>query len=288
MSCRSCFFLLFCGGLLLAAVPGFAQGSVWGTGAVAKKAGKGMSDGKKKLKDYKKQLQDWGLENNYTHQLLVGGKVNTNGWSGSMQYFTRQRKTASSLWQVSFSEIKHDKQIKETGTANAFPQLGNNSSFVFGKINNLYALQLGWGREHVLLPGVLDGDISVSFRYDGGFSLAMLKPYYLKLVYTDANGIPYLEQQKYSAANSDRFLNSGAILGASTWSKGLDEIDYVPGAYLEACVAIQPGKTKGFIEVVTLGANAAFYTKNLPVMADQKAYPWQASLFAGLGLGKRW
>jgi len=282
------FCLFTCCLLFLGIVGLHAQGSVWGTGAVTKKAGKGISDSKKKLKDYKKQLQEWGMDNNYTHELLLGGKVNSNGWSGAVQYLTKQDKKTNTLWQFSFSEIKHDKQIKITGTSNANPQLGNNGPFIFGKINNLYALQLGWGKEKILLPGLLDGDISVSLRYNGGFSLAMLKPYYLKLVYTDANNVTYLEQQKYSESNSEKFLNSGSILGASTWSKGLDEIDYVPGAYIESCVVIQPGKNKSFIEVVTLGINAAFYAKDLPIMADQKAYPYQASLFAGIGLGKRW
>ena len=100
--------------------------------------------------------------------------------------------------------------------------------------------------------------------------------------------LPYLSVQKYSSANSERFLNTGAILGASGFSKGLGDMIYVPGAYLETCFVITPGKKKAFIEAVTLGANGAFYARPLPIMADQKAYPYQASLFAGLAIGKRW
>jgi hypothetical protein len=56
---------------------------------------------------------------------------------------------------------------------------------VFGKINNLYTLQIGCSKEQLLLPGVVEGNLSVSFRYGGGFCLALLKPYYLKVVKTD-------------------------------------------------------------------------------------------------------
>jgi hypothetical protein len=70
--------------------------------------------------------------------------------------------------------------------------------------------------------------------------------------------------------------------------KGLGEITYVPGAYFQAAFAVTPGKNKSFVQVVTVGINAALYSETLPIMADQKAYPCEIALFAGLGIGKRW
>jgi len=63
---------------------------------------------------------------------------------------------------------------------------------------------------------------------------------------------------------------------------------YVLGAYLKTCFVITPRKKKAFIEAVTLGANGAFYSRSLPIMADLKACPYQASLSAGMALRKRW
>lgn len=277
--------------LLLAAFPSVlnAQNSVWNNSKGS--AGKRLKNGKSTFANYKEHLQQWGLDPNYNHELLVGGKANTNGWSGSVYYLKKRNKLTNNLWQLHFSEIKHEKQIKQQGTNKPFPQLGNAGPFIFGKINNLYTLQLGYGREKLLLPDVLEGNISLSFRYSGGFSLAMLKPYYLKLIYVDyaqPNNPATLKEEKYSTANSDHFLNSGDVLAASKWSKGLDEMQYVPGLFAEACFVITPSKSKSFIQIVTLGANVAYYAKELPIMADQKAYPYQASLFAGLAIGKRW
>lgn len=269
----------------------YAQTQVWGstTASARKNAADKVNKSEKKFKDIKQHLQKWGLDSNYTHQLLLGGKVNTNGWSGSGYYFTRKTYKASNLWEAHFSEIKHEKQDKLQGSNSAYPDLGNSSPFVYGKINNLYTLQIGFGREILILPAIMEGNLSVSFRYAGGLSLAMLKPYYLKLIYMDsATGQGYLRTQKYSNANSEHFLNTGAVLGAAGFSKGLGDMIYVPGAYLEACFVIIPGHSKSFIQAVTLGANGAFYSRSLPVMADQRAYPYQASLFAGLAIGKRW
>ena len=266
-----------------------AQNGTWGANSMqSASAGKAKS-AKTKLKDFKDHLQKWGMDTSYNHAFLVGGKLNSDGWSGSMYLIKRKKYHVSNFWEISFSEIKHEKQTKLQGTSGAFPDLGMPTPYVFGKINNLYTFQIGYGKENLILPAVMEGNISVSFRYSGGFSVAMLKPYYLKLINVDYNNnTATLEQQKYNHADSTLFLNSGDILGSSAWGKGLGEITYVPGLYAQTAFAIIPGKNKAFIQVVTLGVNAALYTHNLPLMADQKAYPWQVSLFAGLGIGKRW
>ncbi len=268
-----------------------AQNSVWGSVADVKgKAGKKVAGTKQKMKNLKEQVQNWGLDTNYKHAFLIGGKLNSDGWSGCMNWAHRKNYNLNNFWQISFSEIKGEKQVKQMSTG-SYPQFGNPSAYVFGKINNLYTLQIGWGQEKLLLPSVMEGNISLSFRCNYGFSLAMLKPYYLKLVYTDYVGttqIDHLEQQKYSQADSATFLKTSAIMGASTWSKSLTEIHYVAGGYFEMSFDITPGKAKTFIQVLNLGVNAAVYAKPLPIMVDQTTTFWQANIFAGLIIGKRW
>jgi len=50
----------------------------------------------------------------------------------------------------------------------------------------------------------------------------------------------------------------------------------------------EPEKPKAFVKTITIGGNAAFYSSKIEIMADRKAYPYQASFFVGLALGKRW
>ena len=231
------------------------------------------------------------MDSSYKHAFLAGGKLNTDGWSGNVYFEKRKRNRDNRVWQIGFSEVKHEKQVKQQGTNKAFPQLGNPTPYVFGKINNLYTLQIGYGRESVLLPGVMEGNISVSMRYTAGLSLAMLKPYYLKLMdidYTTTPETSKIKEARYTPADSALFLNPNRILGAVAWSKRLDMIEYVPGAYFEAAVVITPGKSKTFVQCITLGCNASIYYKTLPMMQGQQAHPWEVCLFAGLAIGKRW
>lgn len=285
------YYGLICIFLLLTAHAANAQNSVWNSGKNAKKAtGEKVAKTKSRLKNFKTHLQTWGLDTNYNKAFLLGGKLNSDGWSGSLYIVTRKNYKYNNFWQLHFSEIKHEKQTRQKIAKNNYPQFGNASPYVYGKVNNLYTLQVGFGKEKLLLPTVMEGNISVSFRYNLGFSLAMLKPYYLKLIYLDNNtGIDtvHLEQHRYSNNDTGKFLNPDNIFGVARWDKGLAEIDYVPGGYLETAIAFIPGKNKNFIQVITLGINAAFYAKPLTIMAEQKAYPWQVSLFAGLAIGKR-
>lgn len=269
-----------------------AQDNIWNAPkGSSKKAAEKLDKGQKGIKKWKDHIVNLGMDNSYNHQLALGGKLNSNGWSGSIYYFKRTGKAKLDVWSLSFSEIKHEKQVKQQRENVLYPQFGASTPYVFGKVNNLYTLQLGYSKQMLLLPGVVDGNLSVSFRYGGGFSLALLKPYYLRLVYVDYNdpkAIPVLEEERYSDANAEIFLTRNSTIGASKWSKGLNEIRPAPGGFLEAAAVIEPAKNKFLVETLTIGINGAFYTKCLPIMAELKAYPWQASVFVGLSLGKRW
>lgn len=244
-----------------------------------------------KVKQFKDHIKQWGTGEDFNKGLLLGGRLNSNGWSGGIYYLVKDKPSSHHVWQLHFSEIKHEKQVKQENIGVLSTKYGETTPYVFGKINNLYTLQIGYSKEQLLLPGVVEGNLSVSFRYGGGFSLALLKPYYLKVVktdYTQPEPVNELIETKYSDSVAALFLERTRILGSSKWSKGIDETKLVPGIYLEAAFVIEPATNKGLVQAITLGVNGSVHTKSLPIMAELKVYNWSASLFAGLALGKRW
>lgn len=278
--------------LLFSQVAAQKSAGVWDAGqkgvrAVKKKTANKVSA----FKAWKAHLQSWGLDSSYNQSLALGGRLNSDGWSSGLFYGHGNHHGQIAFWQLTFSEVKHEKEIKQQRANTAFPELGPGTPFIFGKINNLYLLQIGYGRERLLLPSVLEGNVSIGFRYNGGLSLAMLKPYYLKLIYLDYSVIPataFEREESYSEENKERFLNNGLILGKGRWTKGLADMNYIPGLYAEAALTIIPRKSKAFMQKITLGINGAFYSNKLSILADGKSYPWRACLFAGLELGKHW
>jgi len=242
------------------------------------------------IKKWKDHIQLWGLDSNYNHALSLSARLNTNGWSGGLQYLRNQKAGNKTLWSLHFSEIKHEKESKLQNTGGPFANLGKNRPYIFGKVNNAYTLQLAYGREQLLFPALLDGNMSISMRYAAGPALALLKPYYLELVYVDDLPEPaaHLQTERYTDANAFKFLQPGSISGKAPWSKGLGEIKYAPGLFAELCFVLEPDRPKSFVKAVTIGGNAAWYTSPITIMAERKAYRHQASFFVGLSLGKRW
>ncbi len=268
-----------------------AQQDTWKNEIARTKKRKTSKHKTSRFKQLHDHIKNWGLAYDYDKELLVGGRFNSNGWSAGVYYVTRKSAGTYNFWQLHFSEIKQEKQIKQQPGKSSHPELGIATPYVFGKINNLYTLQIGFGQEQFLLPGVIEDNLSLSLRYNAGFSLAMLKPYYLQLVRADyswAEPVFHLEDIKYSDSSADDFLNNADIHGASKWSKGLKEMQFVPGAYVEAAFVITPKAQKWLVEAITLGACASFYIKTLPIMAELPAKPYQVYLFAGLAIGKRW
>lgn len=268
-----------------------AQTNVWSKPKDnSNKALKKVDKGKKKIRIWKKHVEEFGLSEDWQHQISVGGSLNSNGWSGSIYYFRNDDNNSKHIYRLSFSEIKHEKQIKQV-PQNPYPELGAPTPYIYGKINNLYQLQLVYGKDFTILPDVVDGNLSVGYRIMGGFSLAMLKPYYLKQIYVDqtvADPIPELKEEQYSDANAEAFLRTGNKLGAAAWSNGLKEIKYTPGVFIESAIVLEPQVTSWFVQTITIGGQLAYHTKPLPIMAEVKNYRLQACLFIGLSIGKRW
>lgn len=286
-------FFLFCWLSLSCLLPWAtqAQRSVWQGGKEKMNDLKGkQTKQRNKLQTWKTHIQEWGLDSNYTHALSLGGRLYTNGWGAGIVYQRQKAAGIKSLWQLYFSEIKHNKEVKQEARLEKYSYLAKNTPFILGKINQVYTLQLAYGREQLLFPALLDGHMSISIRYAAGPAVALLKPYYLNLVYVDyqPEEVAHLQTEKHSKDNEDHFLQPGFILGAAKWSKGLNETRLVPGLFGELAFVIEPGRPSTFVKSISIGGHAAYYTAPLALMALRKAYPYQAAFFVGLQLGKRW
>lgn len=243
-----------------------------------------------KIKVWKKHLSEWGLDSNYQNSLSLSLRLNTNGWSGGLYYLRNESLGKKILWQLYFSGLQHEKEVKQQRKTTTYNYLAKNTAYSLGKIYNAYTLQLAYGREQMLFPALIDGNLSLSLRYAAGPALALLKPYYLNLLYVTYTPQvhAYSQSEHFTETNADKFLNSASILGSEKWSRGLGETRLIPGLFAEFAIALEPGRSESFVKTITIGGNAALYTSKIEMMADRKAYSYQACFFVGLSFGKRW
>lgn len=190
--------------------------------------------------------------------------------------------------QLEISEHKHPKEIK--GTNNSIAQATNDKPkpFIYGKINNFYALKLGYGYRRIIAGKPEPGTVAIHWLYAGGLSIGLLKPYYIDAyVLRDNPRRLVRENIKYNDENAEAFIQQNNIVGSSGWTTGLGETKIVPGIHAKTGVHFdfaQNTKTKLALEV---GLAAELYTQKIELMADQKAYPYLISGYVSLQFGRR-
>lgn len=221
------------------------------------------------------------------HEASLGFRLNTNGWGIFTEIGKAKPKDyrhADIFYNVSFlhlefSEVKDPKEEKTTsGYSNS---MGGSNAYVYGKINNFYTFKVGYGSRRMIAGKPDPGTVSIHWVNAGGLSLGLLKPYYLDL-YTDQQAV------KYTTANANDFLNQSLIVGSAGFSKGLGEIKFIPGAYLRSALHFDFSASRKTVFAFEVGAEAAYYSQQVAIMANQSAQSFFADLFISVQFGKRW
>jgi hypothetical protein len=219
-----------------------------------------------------------------TKELSAGIRLNTDGWT----FFVETGKVKTDqpkkidmfhdvrILQFEFSEKKHPKEMKIYGINGGQT---SDKTYIYGKINNFYALKFNYGMQKMITGKPLFKCVSVHLVYAGGLSLGMLKPYYVQT--SDVGKI------KYSDKTKNEFLNPATITGSAGFSEGIGELQFVPGLHLKTGFHFDFSRDKFFLAAVEVGATGEFYTRKIEMMANQKATPYLFNLYAGVQFGKR-
>ncbi|RYZ52160.1 MAG: hypothetical protein EOP49_10195 [Sphingobacteriales bacterium] len=227
-----------------------------------------------------------------TREFAGGIRLNTDGWSlfaerGVSRY--EDTKTSEKFYNVrlfsaEITEHKHPKEAREASDNRGSGDQEKARPYILGKINNFYALKLGYGNRRMIAGKPEPGTVSIHWVYTGGLSLGMLKPYYVD-AYT---GPLSKEAIKYEESTKEIFVSERHIVGSAGWSKGLNELQFVPGIHAKTGLHFDfasNGKSKLALET---GVSAEMYTKKIELMVRQKAYPYLISGYVSFLFGKRW
>lgn len=222
--------------------------------------------------------------------IALQGNLNSDGWGIGIQAGYKYAATGYQGWEGSVNRMFHEKEIKQENASSLFSGLGKPGEYVYGKINDAFCFQWGYSLNIALLPAFLDGKTDLYLHCSAGISMALLKPYYLKLAQTayDSSGtaVQQVITEKYSSRNAAAFLDRSHILGTASWFKGLSDMQYIPGIYASAGIYMLSFGPASILKGWGMGASAALYSKSIPIMAQQKARNYQLSLWIKVFLGK--
>lgn len=183
-------------------------------------------------------------------------------------------------------EHKQSKNLNVIG--NELPK-----EFKLGKQNSVFILRAGKGIKRYISDKARRKGVSLGYSIEGGPSLALLKPTYLKFIeQVVVNGEleSILVDKKYSAENRDEFIDYGSIYGGSSFSTGLKEISILPGFQAKAGLFFSVGAFDEYVKAAEAGVMVDVFIKKVPIMVETEGLrnsPFFVNLYVNLHFGRR-
>lgn len=202
----------------------------------------------------------------FRNERSVAFLLNTDGFGASYRAAKRIDYLNKRLIEVDAGVLK---SLKEYRQRVAFNQGG---SYVFGKLNNTFFLRAGYGHQHEIYKKADLGGIAIRYFYSGGPVFAIYKPIYYRVLY------PVVSRPTEYEIRLEKFDVTAMavpqdIYGRASFTKGLNEIKFLPGVFLKGGFNFEYSKEDKAIHAIEIGAVANAFPKEVPIMAvDNKQF----------------
>jgi hypothetical protein len=218
----------------------------------------------------------------YQKQIAQGIHFNTDGWSIFYEKGKYKSITKTNLWWIEIGEHKHPKE-ERTPTASSAQGFIILSNYIYGKQNNLYDVKFGVGQQKLIGGKGNKNGVAVSAIYGGGISAGLLKPYYLQI-----QNLTTQRQEEIRYNNNDQiFLDPTIILGKGSFSKGFNEIKFVPGGHVKGALRFDYGRYNEVVSALEVGLKATYFSKKMPIMLLNPEKSLFFNAYISVTFGKR-
>lgn len=192
--------------------------------------------------------------------------LNTDGFGVSYRSAKRIDYLNKRLIEVDAGILK---SLKEYRQRVAFNQGG---TYVFGKLNSTFFLRAGYGHQHEIYKKADLGGIAIRYFYSGGPVFAIYKPIYYRVLYPIVNR-PTEYEIRLEKFDVNAMAISNDIYGRASFTKGLNEIKFLPGLFAKAGFNFEYSKEDKAIHAIEIGAVVNAFPKEVPIMAiDNKQF----------------
>ncbi|MCK9291836.1 MAG: hypothetical protein WCR58_08485 [Bacteroidales bacterium] len=166
------------------------------------------------------------------------------------------------------------------------PYYANAKRFVYGKLNDVGLLRAGYGFTNLINRKPYWGGVELHWLWEAGPSLAFEKPYYLyvfKVVPASDDEFDYvLDTQKFS--DKDTWVE---IFGRAPFTKGINELRLVPGAYAKLGLSMEFGAVRTSIKAVETGVIVSWFPQRLHLMDDDNHQMLYLNFYISYSFGTR-
>lgn len=230
--------------------------------------------------DWKRQV--------YEKEFTGGIMFHTRGYGINFRSLTFKDGYNKWGFDVDVVNIRHPKEVK-------FPSqyfFNSARSFVYGKINGLYNIRLGYGRDKILVDKTDRGSISINWITFGGLSMGVLKPVYLEILKETPQGIEVLSTERYDPEIHDY----QDIYGQAPFFSGIEKSSLRMGIYAKSGFAFDYNWNDSKVTTLEIGAIVDYFPqwfgiyedRTVPIMTDTENYNVWLQFYITVNFGKKW
>lgn len=220
----------------------------------------------------------------YFEETAVDLFLHTGGLGLGMKFGTIETFYRTSFYSIDFSTMKHPKEVRQSNRVSLFSVLSR--PYVYGKQNTFMTARASLGVKRYYSEKARRRGIVVGVNYQYGFSLGMLKPYYLELRSSDGV-FGQAKSTRFSEEIRDDFLNRNLIDGYSGFFTGFTEMRFAPGVHVKGGLHFAWGAFEEYVRAIELGIMVDLFFRDIPIMIIEDNKPYFINLYLTLQLGRR-
>lgn len=228
----------------------------------------------------------------YRKERAFEARIHTNGGLIGVNFGEIRTYYKTNYYHLSLGYLKDPRESRQNRNLSfSFPD--RSKAFAFGKQNSVITIRGGLGSKRFISEKAKRKGIAVGYDYQVGPSIAILKPYYLELLYSIENGgIPNreLRTERYTPENAEKFTTFNDIFGGAGYFTGFGDLSIVPGIQAQLGLFFSMGAYDKYVKALEIGIMADVYSKKLPIMIETEEIsnkPYFINFYVKFIIGRR-
>lgn len=218
----------------------------------------------------------------YNHQNSVNVAIHSQGFGCGFKIGRIKNIHTTCNWETELVTLNALKEVKlVSGYLSPLAR-----PFVYGKLNSACVLRFGYGEEKRIYGKPYWGGVELRWTYEGGVSLAALKPYYYYVIVYNQNVLGEYEENIEERTFDDdaQWLE---IIGKAPFSKGWKEISFSPGIHVKGGLSFDIGTSKTRYQAINIGAVAEYFPMGVSLLDSQRDRKLFLTFFLSYNWGSR-
>ena len=219
--------------------------------------------------------------------------LHTLGYGGGFRFGTNKTYYKNRMFEFDLLEMRAPNQVRRYNE-----HFTNPRSYFYGKLNSLYILRAGIGRQYMINRKPYWGGIEVRAFYYGGLDIGFAKPTYLYIAYYSfvGNGdivLDRTELERYDPLKHFTSIGSNPnpmsdIYGRGPILSGFNKIRVYPGVYFKGGFNFEFSAANDRIKALEIGTTIDIFPQRVPVMAFKNADLFFITGYLSFHFGKRY